>query len=108
MRDKPDGDEAGYGANCAMDDVPLGAEEAGEARAVPLGAEETGEARAVPPAAGARKCGLCRATGHNRRTCPRAAAGPQPAQEPAPLAEAEDECERMGQKGHLARRIVSD
>jgi hypothetical protein len=74
-RDAPTADEGGpsYAANSAMDDVPLGAEEAGEA----AGDEPPVAARA------ARKCGLCGMPGHTRRTCSQAA--------PAPAAQEEGE-----------------
>jgi antitoxin component of RelBE/YafQ-DinJ toxin-antitoxin module len=74
-RDAPTAGEGGasYGANSAMDDVPLGAEEAGEV----AGDEPPVAARAQ------RKCGLCGMPGHTRRTCSQAA--------PAPAAQEEGE-----------------
>jgi hypothetical protein len=74
-RDAPTAGEGGasYGANSAMDDVPLGAEE----EEVVCGDEPPVAARA------ARKCGLCGMPGHTRRTCSQAA--------PAPAAQEEGE-----------------
>jgi hypothetical protein len=74
-RDAPTAGEGGasYGANSAMDDVPLGAEE----EEVVGGDEPPVAARA------ARKCGLCGMPGHTRRTCSQAA--------PAPAAQEEGE-----------------